>query len=201
MTTSAQDTAPTTDEVTAWLGAFTAALEARDVEQAVSLFLPEGCTWRDFLAFTWNITTEAGPDAIRAMLASTLADVEPADWAVVGTPGRSDGFTEAWLSFSTRSARARAHVRLVGGKALTFFTAMEELKGHEEPTGPRRAMGNIHEPVKGRTSWIQDRTRHQERFGYDEQPFCVVIGGGQSGIIMGARLKRLGVPTLIVDRN
>ena len=30
---------------------------------------------------------------------------------------------------------------------------------------------------------------------------CVIVGGGQGGIALGARLKRLGVPTIIVEKN
>ena len=30
---------------------------------------------------------------------------------------------------------------------------------------------------------------------------CVIVGGGQGGIALGARLRRLGVPTLIVEKN
>ena len=29
----------------------------------------------------------------------------------------------------------------------------------------------------------------------------MIIGGGQGGIALGARLRQLGVPTIIVDRN
>src|SRR6202043_1594754 len=32
-------------------------------------------------------------------------------------------------------------------------------------------------------------------------PYVVVIGGGQGGIVLGARLKRLGVPTIIIEKN
>jgi putative flavoprotein involved in K+ transport len=35
--------------------------------------------------------------------------------------------------------------------------------------------------------------------GYSEQPYCLIIGGGQGGLALGARMKRIGVPTLIVD--
>lgn len=34
-----------------------------------------------------------------------------------------------------------------------------------------------------------------------EQPYVLVIGGGQGGIALGARLKRQGVPTVIVDKQ
>ena len=31
------------------------------------------------------------------------------------------------------------------------------------------------------------------------QPYCLIVGGGQGGLALAARLKQLGVPTLIVD--
>ena len=33
--------------------------------------------------------------------------------------------------------------------------------------------------------------------GYTKQPYTVIIGGGQGGIALGARLRQLGVPTII----
>ena len=33
------------------------------------------------------------------------------------------------------------------------------------------------------------------------QPYCLIVGGGQGGVALGARLKRLGVPTIIVDKH
>ncbi|MCC7346022.1 MAG: NAD(P)/FAD-dependent oxidoreductase, partial [Variibacter sp.] len=37
--------------------------------------------------------------------------------------------------------------------------------------------------------------------GTTRQPYCLIVGGGQGGIGLGARLKQLGVPTLIVEQN
>ena len=37
--------------------------------------------------------------------------------------------------------------------------------------------------------------------GYSEQPYVLIVGGGQGGIALGARLRRLGVPTIIVEKN
>ena len=37
--------------------------------------------------------------------------------------------------------------------------------------------------------------------GYDAQPYCVIVGGGQGGIALGARLRQLDVPTIIVEKN
>ena len=37
--------------------------------------------------------------------------------------------------------------------------------------------------------------------GLTRQPYCLIIGGGQGGIILGARLKQLEVPTIIIEKN
>ena len=45
------------------------------------------------------------------------------------------------------------------------------------------------------------RAREAKELGYKTQPYVVIIGGGQGGIALGARLRRLGVPTIIVEKN
>ena len=35
----------------------------------------------------------------------------------------------------------------------------------------------------------------------EKQPYCVIIGGGQGGIALGARLKQLDVPTIVLEKN
>jgi putative flavoprotein involved in K+ transport len=42
---------------------------------------------------------------------------------------------------------------------------------------------------------------HESALGHTRQPYCVIIGGGQGGIALGARLKRLGVPTIVLEKN
>ena len=37
--------------------------------------------------------------------------------------------------------------------------------------------------------------------GRTEQPYCLVVGGGQGGIGLAARLQRLGIPTIVVDKH
>ncbi|KPV49565.1 FAD-dependent oxidoreductase, partial [Kouleothrix aurantiaca] len=47
-----------------------------------------------------------------------------------------------------------------------------------------------------------ERKQEEEAaLGYTKQPYAVIIGGGQGGIGLGARLKRLGVPTIIIEKN
>lgn len=76
-----------------------------------------------------------------------------------------------------------------------------ELKGFEEKTGTHRIAGAEHGAHPGRVTWAEQRAHEAAHLGYDEQPEVVIIGGGQGGIALGARLKRLGVSAIIVEKN
>jgi cation diffusion facilitator CzcD-associated flavoprotein CzcO len=78
-------------------------------------------------------------------------------------------------------------------KAHTVFTNLEDLKAFPEKKGALRDP----EPNHGR--WEEDRRR--EREFEDREPVVVIIGGGQSGLDLAARLKCLDVPTLVVEKN
>jgi putative flavoprotein involved in K+ transport len=189
-----------TRAVTSWLETFSALLAKGDAKGAAALFTDD-CFWRDLVSFTWNITTLEGPAAIGKMLEATLAAVKPSSWKIEGDGVVADGMSEAWFTFETAVSRGRGHVRLRDGKAWTLLTTMTELKGHEEKKGPRRVKGAEHGVAVGRKSWLDKRTEEQAQLGHEVQPYCVVIGGGQGGIALGARLKRLGVPTIILEKN
>ncbi len=182
------------------LPGFELALGRRDLDAAVALFGPE-CYWRDLVAFTWNICTQESPAAVRAMLEARLADVAPSNWRLDGEASTTDGVTEAWFTFETRVARGKGLLRLKEGKAGTLLTTMVELKGFEEKTGERRIAGAEHGVQKHRKSWAELRAQERATLGHTVQPDVVVIGGGQGGIALGARLRRLGVPTLVVEKN
>jgi putative flavoprotein involved in K+ transport len=183
-----------------WLERFDAALKQQDIDAALALF-QDDCYWRDLVTFTWNIKTLEGKDDIRAMLQATLAKTAPSNWKLEEQASEADGVVEAWLTFETEVARGRGHLRLKNGKAWTLLTTMAELKGHEEKKGPNRIKGAEHGVHRNRQSWLEKRRQEEAELGYTRQPYCVIIGGGQGGIGLGARLKRLGVPTLIIERN
>ena len=189
-----------TQAVRAWLANFTSALERQDIATAISLFDADSY-WRDLVAFTWNICTQEGPEAIRRMLQTRLADVQPANFQVEGQATEAGGVIDAWFTFETRVARGRGHLRLKRGKAWTLLTTMTELKGFEEPKGEHRIKGAEHGVQPGRKTWLENREEEARTLGYSRQPYVVIVGGGQGGIALGARLRRLGVPTIIVEKN
>ncbi|PTT67367.1 NAD(P)/FAD-dependent oxidoreductase [Arthrobacter sp. HMWF013] len=184
----------------AWLKGLDDALQRRDVDAALELF-EDDSYWRDFVAFTWNLKTLEGKADIRRMLESTLERVQPANWALAEDATGDADTAEAWITFETGAARGYGHLRLRNGKCWTLLTTMKELKGFEEKKGPRREKGVAHEIVKGRRSWLELKEEQEARLGYDEQPYCVIVGGGQGGIGLAARLRRMGVPTIVIEKN
>ncbi len=193
-------TAAESAAVSAWLTKFETALKNSDVKAAAALFDDE-CYWRDLVSFTWNLITLEGRPAIEAMLKETLAHVKPSNWKIEGEAKKTNGVIEGWFTFETGAARGRGILRLKDNKCWTLLTTMAELKGHEERKGPRRVMGTEHGVFKNRKSWLQMKQEDEARLGYDEQPYCLIVGGGQGGIALGARMKRIGVPTIIIEKN
>ncbi len=178
------------------------ALAANDLDRAVALF-QDDCYWRDLVAFTWNIKTVEGKDAVRAMLKAQLPSVKPSAWAADPGPGATEegGVTTGWFTFETGAFRGYGLVRLKDGKIWTLLTTAVELKGHEEPLGFQRPLGAKHGAAKHRPSWKEERDEEARTLGYTKQPYVVIVGGGQGAIGLGARLRMHGVPTIIVEKN
>ena len=188
------------DKASRWLAALDAAMAARDIDASVALFDDE-CYWRDLVSFTWNICTQESPAAVRAMLQARLDDVAPSHWQLEGEATEADGVVDGWCTFETRLSRGRGQFRLKDGRCWTLLTTMVELKGHEEKKGERRIKGVVHGVEKGRQTWAEARAEEAATLGYTVDPEVVIIGGGQGGIALGARLRRLGVPAIIVEKN
>jgi len=187
-----------------WLAGFEEALRARDVPRAAGMFATTSF-WRDLIAFSWNITTVEDPAGVTDLLEHTLDRVDPSGFALSEPEETADGVTTAWFTFESAIGRGRGLLRLVEEdgtpKAWTFLTTMHELKGHEEPRGVRRPMGAEHGADKARMTWADKRQAEAEALGLTEQPYTLVIGGGQGGIALGARLRQLGVPSLVIDKH
>jgi putative flavoprotein involved in K+ transport len=194
------DPTSATAQATDWLSSLDRALRSRDIDAATALFGDE-CYWRDLVTFTWNIKTMEGRDAIAQMLRTNLEATAPSNWRPEGDATIVDGAIETSFSFETAVARGRGHLRLRDNKAWTLLTAMVELKGHEEKKGPTRIQGVEHGARDKQRNWLERKRDEEEALGFTKQPYCIIVGGGQGGIALGARMKRLGVPTIILERN
>ncbi|WP_439379301.1 flavin-containing monooxygenase [Amycolatopsis lexingtonensis] len=185
--------------VDGWLADFEAALAARDADRAAALFATTSF-WRDLVAFTWNLKTVENRDGVRDLLLATMDTTDASGFHATEEPTETDGVVEAWIGFETAAGRGRGHLRLTDEGAFTLLTTLHELKGHEEPLGTARPKGAEHGINPDRVTWSEARQAEAAELGTTRQPYVVVIGGGQGGIALGARLRQLGVPHVVVDR-
>ena len=177
-----------------------------------SLFLSESY-WRDALALTWNIQTICGQSEICEALVYALKktgshhfklDLQDNPPVLVNRIGTDT--IEAFFKFETTEGRNRGIIRLCsdasdGGtyKAWTVLTALEELKGFEEKNGAYRPARKTYSRGSIGPNWLDQR---EAASAYkDCDPTVLIIGGGQAGLTIAARLTQLGVDNLIVDKH
>ena len=84
-------------------------------------------------------------------------------------------------------------------KAWTLLTALDELKGFPERIGRLRPRGESYSRDFRGPNWL-DRRKSAAAY-VDRDPAVLVVGGGQAGLSIAARLAQLQVDTLIVDRE
>ena len=156
--------------------------------------------WRDLTAISWNITTAEGIDEIVDMVEATHPASRLTDVTVSEVADEGDGVTRVSFTFDSADFHGKGIVRLREGRAWTLLTSAQELIEHPEPKGRRRPLGAEHGEKDDTRNWLDRKTDRQAALGTTEQPYVLIVGGGQGGIALGARLKRLGVPTLIVDK-
>src|SRR5579859_7435798 len=195
-----------------WLANFGKALADADEMRLAALFHPDSY-WRDVLALTWRIRTVNGRDAIRAELKAHAGRVRPRDFTIDADRTAPRHVTragqraiEAIFRFETAEGHASGVLRLIPDpgegdalKAWTLLTALDELKGFEERVGRTRLQGKSYARDFRGPNWLDVR-RSDARYD-DRDPAVLVIGGGQAGLSIAARLKHLEVDTLIVDRG
>ncbi|MBR0854430.1 NAD(P)/FAD-dependent oxidoreductase [Bradyrhizobium liaoningense] len=194
----------------AWLDQFERVLGESDAAALHRLFLPDSF-WRDVLALSWNLQTIAGRDAITQELTLLASKAAPINFKIASNRAPPRWVTragtsniEAMFDFETAIGRGSGIVRLVPDgpddrlKAWTLLTALDELKGFEEQLGSSRPRGQAYSRDFRGPNWLDQRNASRDYA--DRDPAVLIVGGGQAGLAIAARLKQLKVDTLIVDR-
>jgi len=170
-----------------WLATFEQALAGRDDALLKTLFHADS-HWRDLLALTWHIRTANGREAVLSELKAhagrahaTGFRTDPHRTAPRHVTRAGSHAIEAIFQFETDEGRGNGVLRLRPDekntlRAWTLLTALDEIKGFEEQVGRSRPKG-------------------------ERDPAVLVVGGGQAGLSIAARLTQLQVDTLIVDRG
>ncbi|KAF8333879.1 hypothetical protein F5887DRAFT_991728 [Amanita rubescens] len=187
-----------------WFQLFKCFCESGDVNNLINIIV-EGAYWRDVLALTWSIRTFIGTPQIGQFLEDRLALAEVKSfklknpsYAELQRPFPDLAWIQALFEFETTVGLCSGVVRLVPQadgkwKAHTILTALDDLKGFPEK------IGHLRESETLRGNW--GAARAQERLYADRNPTALIIGGGHCGLEISARLKYLGIDSLIIEKN
>jgi cation diffusion facilitator CzcD-associated flavoprotein CzcO len=201
------ETHATTDlcaDATRWLETFAEAVHAEDPVATRSLFLDDSY-WREVLALTWNLHTYYGIEQIQDSVLPALFSTHSCDFAVdrelsprLVTRGDRK-VLEFAISFRTDVGQCRGVVRLDVDDSGTqkCWTILTELNSPSTTDSPPTDLQTRRD--FGAPSWKEVRDHEQQYKDHD--PAVVVVGAGQAGLSVAARLRALGVDTLIIERN
>lgn len=194
-----------------WLSRFGETLGRSDVPAALEL-MSETVMWKDLYALTWDVTPCRGRDEVKQLLTEYLSerpisDIELDPVHPVAVDER--GVILALFSFRTDISVGRGVLRLVKEHdeyvGWTLSSELRELIDH-----PRAAPGindatrdewNKLSPVSSGLKASTERTSAYQAPDYTEHdPEVVIVGGGQAGLILAARMREEGLDTLVVDK-
>lgn len=196
----------------AWLGDLGAAVESGIAEQVSDLFVDDSF-WKDILSFTGDYKMFSGRSEIEHGIGPALAAVKPG--SLTPSPGRAAPrlvrrsartVVEAFFDFETEAGRGTGFVRLLlneidpkQSRAWFVLTTLQELRGFEERVGAQRPSGVEYSEHFGGDNWLDKRGKEQQYL--DRDPEVLIVGGGQAGLIIAARLRQIGVDALIVEKS
>ncbi|KAA8651972.1 hypothetical protein EYZ11_001733 [Aspergillus tanneri] len=197
-----------------WITNLEALLHSGKFSRLSELFHEESW-WRDMLALDWDFHTIQNCSSIQDFLHRSQPHAQLSAFRLqhegklqpqLEKPLENLNWISSMFFFETQVGRGAGVIRLTqddagAWKAYSVYTSLQELKNFEEPLGSRRVNGTIESMPGGlsKGNWVERRQREIEFL--DEEPTALVIGAGQAGLNMGARLESLGVSCLIIDRN
>lgn len=188
-----------------WLDKFGTACQQGDVGTVLDSFREDGF-WRDMLPLTWSYRSlgglDGGKDRIKKVLDERLAQADFKNFELdpnlppsIEHPMPDLSFLQLFFRFENKAGKCSGIARLRPSKtrckvweAWTVSTLLESLHGVPERLDPDRPDTSA---GSGEKTWLEQR---QEQLEYkDREPDVLLIGAGQSGLCMAARLGVLGV--------
>jgi len=199
------------NEVDNWLLSFNEAISDKNsktdsIENLNKLFF-ENSHWRDILALTWQIQTTSGKQNIIPKLYDNILNVIAKDFVI--DPQRTQpreviragkNVVEVILKFKTKFGYCEGVVRLYEDseasgtfKAWNFLTALSDLN-----SSFNKKEDQYENTLEG-PNWLD--VRKEDRLYKDRDPEVLVVGSGQAGLSIAARLKQQNIDTLVIDKN
>ncbi|GAD98503.1 conserved hypothetical protein [Paecilomyces variotii No. 5] len=185
-----------------WLSALEHAIKTKTEADLSDLFIDD-CWWRDIISLSWDWATKHGHDAIfKYVNASStgFSQLSPVKEGALSPMFVEMGplqFIQSGFTFQTVAGSGVGLVRLANEgpkkwRAWTVFTQLERLKNQKEILNQPQ-INNVHNTVRsGTVNGDADPVEDLQ---------VLIVGGGQSGLSLGAHLKNLGLKFLIVDKS
>ena len=191
-----------------WLSHFEKVLQSGKSNDLQGCFHLES-HWRDLLAFTGTISPFEGAKEISRGLNSFQKIARAHSFRIIDKHAQprlvsrlGRPVIEAIFAFETKLGRGDGVVRLPEDSqktAWTFLTTLSELKNFEEKVGLNRPSGEAYSRNFGGSNWLDQR---QESIKFSNRdPVVLVVGGGQAGLAVAARLGQLEIETLVIDKH
>ena len=198
-------------EVDNWLQSFNEAISQQknkdeSIKTLSNLFF-EDSHWRDILALTWKIQTVSGKSKVIENLYNKIIDVSAKSFQIdqqrtlpreVIRAGKN--VIEVILRFKTKFGNCEGVVRLFEDqerkgsfKAWSLLTALSDLSSSD-----KKNIEQYQNIIEG-PNWLDKR--NEDRLYINREPEVIVVGSGQAGLSIAARLKQQNIDTLIVDKN
>jgi len=118
-----------------------------------------------------------------------------------GHRGLSD-FTAMGKLCITITGAAFVHIPYHFVLAFSRWEHVEVVEGGESFEALSKGLQNaLRLAAPGAKPWLEQRRDDTAALGTTQQPHVLIVGGGRGGIALGARLRRLGAPPLIVEKD
>lgn len=193
-----------------WVSEFNRALADEDETPLRQLFEAES-HWRNLCGISWPIATFNGRDTLCRELHRRADDVDATGFDVdcarlapriANVAGRE--VVEAIFRFETVNGLGVGVVRLIPSRStgalptawmLSTSLDMDRIcEARNRSDAPESHARDFAEP-----SWLEKR---QEESAFENrEPDVLVIGGGHAGISAAVELKRIGLDTLVIDKE
>jgi cation diffusion facilitator CzcD-associated flavoprotein CzcO len=182
------------------------------------LFAPDAY-WRDLLSFSSAFRTWHGSqlsDALAAAQRYKPSDIRCARDRTPPAARRRSGQSviEGFFNFSTAVGEGTGYVRLLDERnadgaadrapakpyrACLLLTALQTLHGSPERIGTLRPSRLEYALTEAGITWTD--FRDSKRSFKDRDPEVLVVGAGQAGLSLAARLGQFGADVLLVETN
>jgi cation diffusion facilitator CzcD-associated flavoprotein CzcO len=195
------------DMAGAWISAFGAALQAGSAPALSELFAEE-CHWRNIFGLGWRFATISHRQPLVEELLQRAAEAGAAEFridAAALTPRKNivagREVIEAVFRFASADGPGIGSLRLLAApdgsaKAWTISTTLDfdaicEARARQAATSHAR---DFTAP-----DWSEQRKASSAFAG--REPDVLIVGGGHAGISAAVELERIGLDTLVIDKE